>query len=479
MKSPFEEGGKILERAKVESSSLEEWTKSQKSSLEPPKLWDILPPVELAIEVYKWDLSRPHCVQEEPQFFPREYLQHEFERVELSDVCDRLSDEIRESSIQARYDSNPLSAKLETLEGVELYVVFFQERRKRRSSNTDAPVESGRVYLSLQRHKGDGALAAQYIRRLLDAAKGVSASKGAMSENRNERDVPMDPESLREIENLVDRLVSGAKAHGVGSPFESMTQEQVAEASVKDICAWLTSKTFNLRTHALECLLHMTDMKRTVSASAVAGALVVLTGKGPTPAVDEAAEQIQEYLLRILMNREILDDRDLINDVEVSWDRDGDDEFGPYFPDRADNDPNLPTYYCDYMNDLFHMALQIVVQSLEVVSTFDETLERKHNVIGQVKADDFLMTCSFVGGGKDLYKTLLGCIDRAESKQANGYLACKALRLLAAAFPTLRYRLQKDETARRIVGDAFIVGKKCYPRLKLESEQLWRTVRGQ
>merc|ERR1719162_660395 len=51
-------------------------------------------------------------------------------------------------------------------------------------------------------------------------------------------------------------------------------------------------------------------------------------------------------------------------------------EMRPYFPD-ADKDVTtasigLPQYYTDYMNGLFNLALQVFVQSLEVMACFPE-----------------------------------------------------------------------------------------------------------
>jgi hypothetical protein len=452
-------------------------------------LWGEVPSLD-HVEGNSFDLNS-RDVPEKPVYLPEAFIYFECQPPEFPGLLGRLSKEFRASNMQVKFISSPLSAKVETIEGVQLYVGFLQERHERKNDKTNGPKELGQIYMTLQRRKGDAALAAQYIRRLSDAAKGI----GSDSEQAYASDVSFDPELLREIENLVDRQVSAV--HGGGNPFKILSQEQIAETSVKDICANLKAKTFSLRTRALEALLHMTNMKRTVSTSAVAGALVVLNGKGPTEALDGDALEIQKYLLLILMKREIPEDRVLLGILkreenrEIPEDRvaldilkrkenrDVDDEMSPYFPDRSANAPDLSDEYCDHMNDLFHVVLQIVVQSLEVATCLHETFERKHDeVIVEGMAGVFVTRCSEVADGKDLYKTLLGCIGRSALKLSDGYLACKALRLLVIGSPQWRDRLMVDEFARKVVGAALEEGAKSHPLLRDESKQLWRTVRG-
>jgi hypothetical protein len=145
----------------------------------------------------------------------------------------------------------------------------------------------------------------------------------------------------------------------------------------------------------------------------------------------------------------------------------------PYFPEVVDeinaNSAGLPEFYTEYMNELFHMALQILVQSLEVVACF------KVNV-GEKLTNQLLDTASKVADGKDLYHTLLGCIVNAESKLANGYLACKALRLLAVDHPGIKEQIKLDINAKQCIGNAYQVGQVRHTLLKDESYQLWQTV---
>merc|ERR1711933_205728 len=102
----------------------------------------------------------------------------------------------------------------------------------------------------------------------------------------------------------------------------------------------------------------------------------------------------------------------------------------------------LPQHYTEYMNELFHLAIQLFAMA----------------------------------EGKDLYNILLGCVCHAESKLANGYLACKALRLLASSHPGIKDQIKCDDNARQSIGNAYQVGGMCHKLLKDESYQLWQCV---
>jgi hypothetical protein len=125
------------------------------------------------------------------------------------------------------------------------------------------------------------------------------------------------------------------------------------------------------------------------------------------------------------------------------------------------------------MNEMFHLSLQVLVQALEVVACFHQQVS---SVDIQDMARNLFLAASNVAVGKDLYETLLGCVKSAESKLANGYLACKALRLLAMALPSLKDRLKRDDKACLYIGGAIQVGYTSHQLLHVESERLWQTV---
>ena len=77
---------------------------------------------------FGWDISKIQ-IEPVPFYFPRDMLQWEnFPFQDLPRVLERISREMRQSSVQASLIHEPLSAKLQTChENVELYLVFFRE----------------------------------------------------------------------------------------------------------------------------------------------------------------------------------------------------------------------------------------------------------------------------------------------------------------------------------------------------------------
>merc|ERR1711935_58219 len=223
--------------------------------------------------------------------------------------------------------------------------------------------------------------------------------------------------------------------------------------------------------------------KRTLSSTVIATSHIVLQGRDPNSGSSELnthAQVIQEIILSVLLKRELPGDRAIFSET-VSKDSgnkkiDMDLEMRPYFPE-VDEDVTtasvgLPQHYTDYMNELFNLALQILVQSLEVVACFPE----QHSNIGGEITKQLFETASQVADGKDLYHILLGCVGHAESKLANGYLACKALRLLASNHPGIKDQIKFDDNAKQSIGNAYQVGGMRHKLLRDESYQLWQCV---
>jgi hypothetical protein len=446
---------------------------------------------------FGWDVSKIQ-IQNVPLYFPRDMLQWEnFPFQDLPQVLERISMEMRKSSVQASLIHEPLSAKLQTChENVELYLVFFRE-----NNNMS---DDGTVSMSVQRHKGDHYAANKCIQRLIDAAKGLHEEEDDDDGNKAmDTDTSVTAGAVLAMERLIERAVMESSASATQNnqnddqdqqrhPFLDQTPEQMTESAVRDVYGWLEqSRRLDLRRHALEYLLAMTDLKRTLSSQAIAGSLIVLQGKvsSTVTASSELNTQvrtIQSILLSVLLTRELPGDRAMFmegnnnkgsssSSSSSSNSNNGTDdlEMRPYFPEVVDeinaNSAGLPEFYTEYMNELFHMALQILVQSLEVVACF------KVNV-GENLTNQLLDTASKVADGKDLYHTLLGCIVNAESKLANGYLACKALRLLAVDHPGIKEQIKLDINAKQCIGNAYQVGQVRHTLLKDESYQLWQTV---
>eukprot|EP00534_Pseudo-nitzschia_fraudulenta_P011925 CAMPEP_0201207720 /NCGR_PEP_ID=MMETSP0851-20130426/174992_1 /ASSEMBLY_ACC=CAM_ASM_000631 /TAXON_ID=183588 /ORGANISM="Pseudo-nitzschia fraudulenta, Strain WWA7" /LENGTH=545 /DNA_ID=CAMNT_0047496191 /DNA_START=59 /DNA_END=1693 /DNA_ORIENTATION=- len=420
-----------------------------------------------------WDLSQA-TVENIPMYFPREMIQFEFPRKHLPDVLERISVHFRDSSVQVSFREQPLSAKLQTCREItELYLVFFQ------SSN-------GSVSMSVQRHKGDHTVANRCIQRLVQAAKGIS---GEDCDSGNNSDCAVTAESIMAMEHFIERCVAENKrvqstSHDSDNthPYDSFlnqTPEETTENAIREVHSLLEkSNRFDLRRRALENILAMTDLNRTLKSTAVATSRIVLQGSErkfssnicAKVGIYAVADTIQSILLSILMTRELPGDRLLLPmTVTEDSEKDMDLELRPYFPevdkDVAAAAAGLPRYYTEYMNELFNLVLQILVQSLEVAAFFPDG--------DSVVTNQLLLAATTISGGKDLYDILLGCVRHSESKIANGCLACKALRLLASNNAFIKDQINRDEIAKQSIKNAYQIGQKCHKLLKDESYELW------
>ena len=457
-----------------------------------------------------WDVSETR-IQNLPMYFPRDMLQCDFRSKDLPQVLENIALELRKSSIQASLIHEPLSAKLQTChENVELYLVFFRE-----SSTCTGNEDDGKVSMSVQRHKGDHMVANCVVQRLVNAAKGVSI------EDDDGDDVGMDATNNNTINAVLsmERLIERCAAENASGQnnnngenlhhhhqqqqqqhiFMNQTPDQMTESAVRDVYSWLENRRrLDLRRQALEYLLAMTDLKRTISSQAIAGSLMVLRGKVPLKdastiesspeEVDSQARAIQSMLLNVILNRELPGDRaTLLEDTARNNrnDRTTDLDLRPYFPDvdneNAKKSTDLPEYYIQYMSELFHLALRILVQSLEVVACFSNSNVEGKDVLknfGGSITQELLATATEIADGKDMYSTLLGCVGHAESKLANGYLACKALRLIALDHPIIKEQIKVDNNAKQSLAHAYQIGQVRHSLLKDESYRLWETICG-
>lgn len=433
---------------------------------------------------FGWNTSKI-SVQTLPMYFPRDLIQWEFPSPDLPEVLERISKELRASSIQAALSHEPLSAKLETChENAELYLVFFNDR-------------NSTISMSVQRHKGDHVGANRCIRRLVDAAKGILLQDYGDERNSMNREAPITANAVLAMEQLIERCTAESVAAETDSQdiarennqqhlFLNQSPQKMTESAIRDVYLMLQQpRRLDLRREALEYLLAMTDLKRTLKSTAISTALVVLEGKIPDPVSSELnsqAKTIQSTLLTVLLTRELPGDRAALAEGATNDERDSstiddmDLDIHPYFPE-ADKDvtaaaSDLPQYYVEFMNELFNLTLRILVQSLEVVTCFPESLVSTGNNL----TTELFASASQVTDGKDLYHTLLSCVGHAESKIANGCLACKALRLLALDHPGIKDQIKDDDNAKQSIDNAYQVGQMRHTLLKEESYQLWQTV---
>jgi hypothetical protein len=409
------------------------------SSVIPPlKSKPSLPP---AIEgAFGWD---PHQIELPPLpvYFPRDMIKLELPMNEFNGVLERLPRCIRTLSIQAEYQNTPVSAKLQTFEHVELYLKLWKG-------------EDEIFFIDIQRRKGDCLDANRYMHKLLDAAK------GEMPEESMPVDADIAAQQLHNVEALLQKVMATAPAATFMAP---QSPEETTRIAMDTVYESLTSKRLDLRKVGLEFLCCCTDLKRTIRATAVPSALVVLQAKPPSAEYASKCQDIQRILLKLLQHREF-EDYDAPQDL-----MDVDSDAEEFIPSDQENSRGRSTYYVEYISEVFHLALTILVNSLEVVACCSDQLDLQDFAL------DFFQTSQSISTA-GIYQTLLDCVQRCDRQLANGYLACKSLRLLAAAHPTIRDRLQHDTQAAAYLGKAVQLGRARHSLLQSESERLWKTL---
>jgi hypothetical protein len=394
----------------------------------------------------RWNLDYVH-VPPLPMYFQRDMIKLEMPMDDLKGVLDRVSRCFRHMSIQADYQVNPVSAKLQTMELIELVAQFWKSD------------EDNLLYIDIQRRKGDHLDANRYIHKILDAARGDVSEEDACSPS------SLNARQVKDVESLIERVMSSAPAPAASPNWmqPQQTPEEITSNALHTVYTALTSKRLDMRRMGLEYLATYTNVNRTLSSTAIPSALVVLQGTPPLPKYAEECKTIQRILLRVIQNREFEGDEDYLQDMDV------DSDLEVFFPseDEGETKRGRAPYYVEYMSELFHLALTILVNSLEVVACFKDQLS--FNTNDMVRA--FMSTSQNVSG-VDMNQTLMDCVQRADRKLSNGSLACQALRILAIGSPDVLLRLKSDSQAKEAIRNAMDVGDTRHALLKVESKKL-------
>jgi putative heme degradation protein len=122
---------------------------------------------------------------------------------------------------------------------------------------------------------------------LVDAAKGIL---GENDNDSNKADAPVSANAVLAMERLIERC-SAESATGKKESkdchqneqhesFSNQTPEQMTSSAVRDVHSLFQhSHRLDLRRQAFEYLLAMTDLKRTLSSTAIATSHIILHGR--------------------------------------------------------------------------------------------------------------------------------------------------------------------------------------------------------
>lgn len=393
-------------------------------------IWTQEEPVTNTITSYGWDLNKAQPAPL-PRFFPGDLVKLELPRSDFIPVLERVQSFLRLHSIQATFEDFPASAALKTTDCVEIRIKFWEARTK------------DYFYVDVQRCRGDHWTCRDVSRRLMDAIKGVEQAE-------EPKPIAMNVDNALMFQAMMERMVSVQQPKGPSS----------VESMINLVHSCLISRCFSDRTAGLDRLINFTDMRQSVITDARAGALVVLSGEtgslpvaGDRDTLNRRCQDIQQVLFQILQKKEF-DGDEMLRDSIISADYDkvmtdskGERCLGPYE---------------EAMITCRHKVHTILVNSLEAL---DPTLKR-----GEI-LQCFLTRCERFTG-KDLYTTLIDCIEQCQDQMAIGYLACKAVRILLYLLPTIKGQLQMDARAKRCVDKAWHAGRACHCLLETESKML-------
>ena len=216
----------------------------------------------------------------------------------------------------------------------------------------------------------------------------------------------------------------------------------------------------------------MNQLKTTLGSFSCRVASVVLAGASLDKAEldNQRALAIHKTLIHILQETEFVGDDVLLQDFNVPLDTNTPtDSFHSNTFSRK-----RPRFYEDYMSDLHNMAMTILVQALEVAVCF----EQHKDLIQQFVANYYL------ADNNAMNTVLERCIFQvtdplARHSLSKGYLACRALRILAESNPELRKQVGLDDKTKSSILGALEVGESSHWLLHRESKDLHNLIYGQ
>ena len=363
-----------------------------------------------------------------PPSLPNGLIRAVLANSEFLQVLERLERYFKNQSIQAIFCDSPPSVKLQTLDLVEFSIKFWE-----------APDDQFCVDIQIRR--GDDFKLDNIIRPILDAMRGVEPS------TKSQNEAAMNYKKTQEMHVFLKQLV----------PHQALTDSNLTQQKIVLLHSQLVSPSFSGRASGLDCLIHATDIRCTMAASAREIALMILSGKSAIAQTSEAFEQkcrdIHDVLIQVLVTREFSDDEPWNNEIAES-------RYPPFVTSRSD----VQGFTDNAMISSIQKVLMVLSNSLEVLTCYgvDSGSIRK-------LFSSFLSQCSGVAR-KSLASTLTSLmIDGCHQCLAIAYMACRVLRLLSVLHPPLTEELRTDSWIRECVETAFQTGRIRYALLETES----------
>jgi len=280
---------------------------------------------------------------------------------------------------------------------------------------------------------------------------------------------PFDRQSLERLESYLDTSVQAMEAKRAKTDTE--TPFEFKRNVLEEIHQGLLSESLDQRKSAMSLLMHGTDLKSTLGSFACRVTAVVLAGSSLDQAEleDQKAMDIHKTLIRILQDAEFAGDSDRFQDYS-EMDTDSTNRFNS----KPFGSRKRPRYYEDFMCDLHNMAMTILVQALEVAVCFEQ-----HKDLIQRFVTNYHLT-----NNGSMNAVLENCIFQVSDplvshSLSKGYLACKALRILAESNSDLRKQVGLDNRTKSSILGALEVGESSHWLLHRESKDLHDLIYGQ
>lgn len=354
----------------------------------------------------------------------------------LFDILNNLSSALRIMSIQPKFFDDPIAAALLTKEYAEMYLSLWQSR----SDNS--------VMIEVQHRKGDAVAFKRYAHSILEA------TRGRFNYGHPWKEAPLDVESLRQAESVL--------AH----TSRASSEEEEAFVAFESVHSLLSSASFDARCLGLESLCVFTDPRRTSIETSILFSLAVLSARAPKAPLVARCKFIHRMILELVILRKF-EDRSFTQ-TNAHADSDTEDLFPS--DDESPSGGGAPEY-AEFMSRVFHLSLTVVVNSIEVVATF-QGVSRLRVMDTANMAGAFLDSAKDIHDEADVLRTMMDCIRKAERKYHNAYLAARGLRFLCLASPDIRLSLI-DMGALEHVARAHQIGTFNHSLLEEESKLLW------
>lgn len=377
----------------------------------------------------------PKSLRPVPAFYPLEKSTRLIEFEEANVIAQRISDSLRGLSVQALYDNETATASLLTSENVEMHLALWK---------TAVTATQQGILVELQRRKGDSMVFHRYSRQILDAAVG-------------DLDVSNLPYDIQDTmySKKVQRLLS------LELQNEEKQEHENAVIALEIAHGLLMKDRMDARQLGLESLCLLTDHRKTGHVTAMLASHAVLLGT--TRGVEVHGAEGDEGLM--LDDGPFQEIREAILSL-VQFSRIGEDE--------VDETDIVTSPDSEHMTLLHNLALAVLANALDNIENperFDTEPEDSKPRARLRTASSTDVTNEFLqqtedATNKDVLKTLISELGKAQQKPHNAALSAKCIGSLCRASDEARKRA-KELGAKNVVSTALDVGVRTH--LKLET----------